>query len=61
VLDLAQNVLIIGERREVIYQGRTSSVPPEVAVGLGWNPGLHKAAQMVGKGYDIKSLPDIPG
>lgn len=61
VLDLAHNVLIIGERREVIYQGRTSSVPPEVAIELEWNPGLHKAAQMAGKGFDIKSLPDIPG
>jgi len=45
VLDLAHKVLIIDERREVVYQGKTSSVPPDTAVRLGWNPALYR------KGY----------
>ena len=59
VLDLAHKVLIIDERREVVYQGKTSSVPPDMAVRLGWNPGLYRAARLAGKGSDIKSLLDI--
>lgn len=59
VLDLAHKVLIIDERREVVYQGKTSSVPPDTAVRLGWNPALYRAARLAGEGSDIKSLLDI--
>jgi energy-coupling factor transporter ATP-binding protein EcfA2 len=56
VLDLYHKVLIINKRREVVYQGNTADVPPGTAASLGWNPGLSRAAQLAGRGSDIKSL-----
>lgn len=59
VLELAHKVLIIDERREVLYQGKTSGVPPDTAVRLGWNPGLYRAARLAGEGFDLKSLLEV--
>ena len=56
VLDLSRKVLIVNERREVVYQGDIDDVPPDTAAGLGWNPVLSRAAQLAGRGSDIKSL-----
>jgi len=58
VLALARKVLIINERREVVYQGDTAGVPPDTGAGLGWNPGLYRAAKLAGRAFDVKNMLD---